>query len=315
MPPRFLSTPAPLRNLPNRSGMASVWLWCLPLLFWAAMPRAEMTVMVSIKPLELIAEEVVGERGRIDRLLPPGASPHDYPLRMSEMRRIQAADLVLWVGRDLEAFLYRPIAQLPAERNLSAVALDDLYWPEVSEDSQEGHSHQGHHHHGDRDPHLWLDPRNGARIALALAERLALIDPSDADGYRARAKALAEELEALDTELAARLEPIKGKGFAVYHEGYGHFVQRYGLNQLTSITYTPERRPGARHLHRIRQKLQGATCLFTEPYYDMGSTQSLAKELDLRLGELDLLGASDSIQRYPELLEQLADDFLSCLSP
>lgn len=273
-----------------------------------------MTVMVSIKPLELIAQEVVGDRGTVDRLLSPGASPHDYPLRMSEMRRIQSADLVFWVGRELEAFLYRPVSQLPAERRLAAMDLESLSWPSAGEDHQ-SHSHGDHHHHGDRDPHLWLDPRNAARMALALADRLAGIDPEAAEGYRSRAEALAEELSALDASLTSRLEPIKSKGFAVYHEGYGHFVQRYSLKQVAAVTFTPERRPGARHLYRLRQQLEGAVCLFTEPYYDMGSTEGLARELDLRLGELDLLGASDEVQRFPDLLNRMADDFLACLSP
>lgn len=313
MPLRFLSTVSTRPGRLRLSGNAYAWLWCLPLLAWAAMPRAEVTVMVSIKPLELIAEEVVGERGRIDRLLPPGASPHEYPLRMSEMRRIQSADLVFWVGRELETFLHRPVSQLPAERRLAAGDLDALHWPSVSDDPH-GHADGDHHHHGDRDPHLWLDPRNGGIVARALAERLAAIDPQGAEGYRSRAEALVEELTVLDATLADRLEPIKEQGFAVYHEGYGHFVQRYGLKQVASVTFTPERRPGARHLYRIRQQLGGAVCLFAEPYYDMGTTESLARELNLRLGELDLLGASDNIRRYPDLLERMADDFLACLS-
>lgn len=296
------------------------WLLLLALSFWATAPRAELTVMVSIKPLELIALEVIGEEGRVDRLLDPSASPHDYPLRVSEMQRIQSADLVLWVGEELEAFLHGAVSQLPAQRRMAAIELDGLHWP--SETEQAGSSHKAndhagahdHHHHDGRDPHLWLDPRNGATVALALAERLGELDPENSEGYQSRAEALAEELQTLDQKLAEQLEPVADRGFAVYHEGYSHFVQRYGLRQMGSVTVTPERRPGARHLYELRQQLSGAVCFFTEPYYDMGSSRSLAEELKLKLGELDLLGASESVERYPDLLNQLAQDVLACLA-
>lgn len=291
-------------------------LLCLMLCLWVFPIRAEVTVMASIKPLELIAQDVVGDRAKVDRLLAPGASPHDYPLRVSEMRRIQVADLVLWVGEDLEAFLRRAVSQLPPERRMAASELDRIQWPATEQHENDGHhgDHHHHHHHGERDPHLWLDPRNGAVIALALAQRLAKTDPKNADFYQERAEAFAAELEDLDRTLTERLAPVREQGFAVYHEGYAHFVERYQLNQVASVTYTPERRPGARHLYQLREQLANAVCLFTEPYYDMGATASLATELDLRQGELDLLGASESVKRYPDLLSELADAMLACLS-
>lgn len=285
----------------------------LPILLgWALAPRADVEVLASIKPLQLLAQELVGERGRVSLLLEPNASPHDYPLKVSDMQRLNSADLVLWVGEELETFLRRPLARVAPENQLSLTALPDLHWPQPSADAEHsGHDH-GHHHHG-RDPHLWLDPRNGAKVAQALADRLATLDPDNADYYRERAGALASELDELDRSLKARLEPVAGRGFAVYHEAYGHFVQRYGLNQLTAVTESPERRPGARHLYELRQTLAGAACLFTEPYYDMSAARDLAQELDLRLGELDLLGASEGVTDYPELLDTLADDVLECL--
>ncbi|WP_341936746.1 zinc ABC transporter substrate-binding protein [Marinimicrobium sp. C2-29] len=295
---------------------------CAPLLLlpvllgWALAPRAEVEVLASIKPLQLLAQELVGERGQVSLLLEPNASPHDYPLKVSDMQRLNNADLVLWVGEELETFLSRPLARVAPENQLSLAALPDLHWPRYPEESQHpeepgGHDH-GHHHHG-RDPHLWLDPRNGAKVARVLADRLATLDPDNADYYRDRAGALVSELDELDRSLEARLEPVAGRGFAVYHQAYGHFVQRYGLNQLTAVTESPERRPGARHLYELRQRLAGAACLFTEPYYDMSAARDLAQELDLRLGELDLLGASEAVTDYPGLLDTLADNVLECL--
>lgn len=281
-------------------------LWAL-----ASPAQAEVEVLTSIKPLALIAEAVVGEQGRVSHLLPANASPHDYPLKVSDMQRLNQADLVLWVGEELETFLHRPLQNLPENRRMTLSALSTLHWP-VESHEEEGHDHD-HHHHGGRDPHLWLNPDNGQAIALALAERLAEREPSQAEGYRARARALVEELAALDERLKAQLQPLAERPFAVYHEGYSHFVSHYQLNQVASVTVSPERRPGARHLYELRQQLKGAACLFTEPYYDMSAARRLADELGLQLGEVDLLGADATIDSYPELLERLGASVAGCL--
>lgn len=308
---------------------------CL-LSLWAATPaRADVTVLTSIKPLALIAEAVVGEAGQVSHLLPASASPHDYPLKVSDMRRLEEADLVLWVGEELETFLRRPLSNLPATHRMTLTELSTLSWPvsesaaahqgpephggthrhEPQEEPAAADEHHPHHDHGSRDPHLWLNPDNGRAIALALAERLAQRDPAHADHYRARAATLAGELSALDERLHDRLHPVEGRPFAVYHAGYSHFVRHYHLNQVAAVTLSPERRPGARHLYELRQQLQGAVCLFTEPYYDMSAARNLADELALRLGELDLLGADAAIRSYPALLEALGEAVVSCLQP
>lgn len=273
--------------------------------------EAALKLVASIRPLGLIASAVVGERGEVHTLLPAGASPHEYPLRVSDMQRLESADLVLWVGVELETFLHKPLERLPAERRLTLSSLSGLHWPEQE---PHGPAEAEGHQHGERDPHLWLDPRNGARVALALAERLGERDPAGAEGYQSRARALAERLAGLDRHLTEHLTPLADRPFAVYHEGYAHFVQRYGLNQRAAVTVSPEQRPGARHLYQLRQELAGAHCLFTEPYYDMSAARNLAHELDLTLGELDPLGASEAVSNYPELLEGLADAVAECLA-
>ncbi|MDQ2076229.1 zinc ABC transporter substrate-binding protein [Marinimicrobium sp. ABcell2] len=275
----------------------------------SALPaRAELQVLVSIKPLKLIAQEVMGGTGEVTSLLEGSASPHDYAMRVSDIRRLRAADLVLWVGPEMETFLVRPLANLPLERILEAQELEGLHWPS----GEAAGVHHGDHFH-ERDPHIWLDPRNGAIIAEALAARLAKLDPKGASQYQANAQRLTEKLYQLDEELQRRLQPVSGRGFAVYHEGYTHFVKRYDLKQIGYVTFGPEQRPGARHMHQLRQRLTDAHCLFVEPYYDTRAAAELARNLDLKVGELDPLGMGSS--SYPELIETMAQSFLDCLAP
>jgi zinc transport system substrate-binding protein len=280
-------------------------------LILAAPAQAKLQVLASIKPLALIAQEVAGDQAAVDTLLPITASPHDYPLKMSDHKRLRAADLVLWIGPEMESFLARPLSSLPADKLITSYQLTGLNWPEEAQDAD--HHHANHVHLG-KDPHLWLDPRNAILIAQLLAERLAQLQPAAAGKFRVNAHRFAASVQQLDQQLAAQLAPVKGVGFAVYHEGYGHFVGRYDLHQVAYVTYSPERRPGAKHLQELREILaKEGECLFMEPYYKVQGMEEMAASLNLRIGLLDPIGGQQ-VSSYQQLLQQLSESFLTCLS-
>ena len=279
---------------------------CLSAGFLPGVVQAEPRILASIKPLALIAQEIAGTEIQVDTLLPITASPHDYPLKMSDHRRLREAALIIWVGPELESFLNKPLRNLAAERLMGVYDLPNIQWPEESVTG--AHNHQG------RDPHLWLNPQNAVVIAEALVVRLAQLAPEKSAIFAARLAAFVESMEALDKQLNAQMRPLQARGFAVYHEGYTHFVTRYGLRQLGYVTYTPERRPGAKHTHELHQILkQEGVCLFSEPYQEQANLQHLAKELDLRLGQLDPIGGSQ-VKSYKKLLEEMGQAFSACLA-
>jgi zinc transport system substrate-binding protein len=147
-----------------------------------------------------------------------------------------------------------------------------------------------------------------------LTEKLVQIDSANAAVYRSNMQAFALNMKVLDERLAKQLKPLAGHGFAVYHEGYGHFINHYGLHQIDFITFTPEQRPGAKHLQELRQDLaKNGECIFMEPYYELQSVRDLARELKLRLGVLDALGTQNT-PNYAQLLEHMASAFSACLT-
>lgn len=271
--------------------------------------HAKPVVLSSLKPLTLIAQEIAGTSADVDTLLPASASHHDYPLKVSDHARLQKADVFLWVGPELESFLQKPLRNLPPAKIITTYKLAGLNWP-----VETGISHDDHQHEGAQDPHLWLDPRNAVVVAQAVAEKLAQIDPPNTKQYRANLQAFAAKMQQLDVKLQASLMPVKGVGFAVYHEGFAHFVSHYGLYQLDYVALTPEQKPGAKHMHQLRERLaKEGKCLFLEPYNDMQSTRDLAQELHLQLGTLDALG-TQNVTTYAQLLEQMAVAFSACLA-
>lgn len=271
--------------------------------------QAKPLVLSSLKPLTLIAQEIAGTNADVDTLLPASASHHDYPLRVSDHARLQNADVFLWVGPELESFLQKPIANLPRTKIITAYELAGIQWP-----AEAGAIGEHDHEHHAKDPHLWLDPRNAVVVAQAIAEKLAQIDATNAKQYRTNLQAFSAKMQQLDAKLQISLKPVSAVGFAVYHEGFAHFVSHYGLHQLDYVAFTPEQKPGAKHMLQLRERLaKEGKCLFLEPYNNMQSTRDLAQELQLRVGTIDALGTQGAAS-YAQLLEQMAAAFLACLT-
>ncbi len=260
---------------------------------YAAAPK----VIVSIKPLQLIASAITEGVTTPELLLLPGTSPHDYTLRPSDIRKLASADLVFWIGEDLEGFLISPLNRY-VDKNQS-IALMDL--PNIkispflsaehekedvehvladidhdnrehadhgahndhnSHDSKDDHHEQknGHHdhNHGTHDPHIWLEPDNAKVIALAMMQALSGIDKAHSNTYQANYLAFVKAVNAADALNRVELKDKHDKGFFVFHDAWGYFTRHYGLKVVDVVTLNPEQQPGARHMLDLRDELKEA---------------------------------------------------------
>ena len=285
-------------------------------LFSLAAQATEVRVLTSIKPLQLIAAAVQDGLGQPDVLLPPGASPHHFALRPSDMRRTQQADLLYWIGPDMENFLPRVLSN----RDKPSVAIQTL--PSLSlrhfgASEHEHEHHAGEHDHkhlpGSLDAHLWLLPANAQVIAAKMAADLSTADPANAARYQANLTAFEQRLGKLDGQLKKRLAGLGDKPFFVFHEGFNYFEAAYGLQHTGVFSAASEVQPGARAVAAMRQQLQqaGPTCVFSEPPLRPHLVETLSAGLPVQLAELDALGFSAT--SYEQLLGDLADGLAGCL--
>ncbi|WP_372400327.1 zinc ABC transporter substrate-binding protein ZnuA [Azospirillum sp. HJ39] len=296
-------------------------------------------VVVSIKPIHSLVAAVMQGVGEPALLVRGGASPHSYAMKPSDAKALSAADIVVWVGPELEGFLEKPLkANAPKARLLTLMELRGLTllesreggaW-EAHDHGHESHDHKGHDHkahdhkghdHGDDheelNSHIWLDPANARAIVVATAEALAARDPADAEAYRTNADRTLQALDALDAELKATLAPVKDKPFVVFHDAYQYFEARYDLSAVGSITVSPDRRPSAKRLSAIRAKIGGlgAACVFAEPQFEPALVQTVVEGTKAKTGVLDPEGAdlAEGVALYPTLLRNLAASLRSCL--
>jgi zinc transport system substrate-binding protein len=184
-------------------------------------------------------------------------------------------------------------------------------------DHDDGHAHGGHAH-GAMDEHAWLDPANARAWLFAIAEALAEADPANAAAYRANAEAGADELEALEREIEARLAPVRDTPYIVFHDAYQYFEARFGVAAAGAISLGDASRPSAARIREIREVVAetGAVCAFAEPQFAPKLVETVIEDTEARAATLDPLGATLPLgpDLYPALLETLAADLVSCLT-
>ena len=283
--------------------------------------HAEVRVLTSIKPLQLIAAAVQDGVGTPEVLLPPGASPHNYALRPSDVRRVREVDLFYWIGPDLESFLPRVLQgrTLPV---VTVQSLPELRLRHFAADSQSHEAadpaeHDHDHSPGSLDAHLWLSSVNARVIAARMATDLSAADPTNAARYKNNVKVFDERLDAMDARVKARVAGVAGKPFFVFHEAFDYFEDAYGLKHTGVFSVAAEVQPGAQHVAAMRTRLSevGKTCVFSEPPLRPRLAETLTAGLPVKLAELDGLGGytAATAQGYEQMMEKLGNDLAVCL--
>ncbi|MCP5159623.1 MAG: zinc ABC transporter substrate-binding protein [Gammaproteobacteria bacterium] len=311
-----------------------ILLWFLP----SAGFVAGLPVTASIKPVHALVAGVMQGVGEPHLLVAGGASPHDYRLRPSDVRAIEQARVVFWIGPDLESFLIKPLENVNGQ--VQAVALLDA--PDIKVLSlRASGAWEAHHHHeepdGDHaqldhdashvhdhdgaaspDAHIWLDPVNAVAMTRQIIRILSEADPDHRADYQRNGAALIERLSQLHRQLASDLASVKDRPYVVFHDAYQYFEQRYGLNAVGSIVLDPERRPGAQRVVEIQTRIRDlkVRCVFSEPQFQPALAATIVRGSNARLGILDPLGAElpAGPEAYFRLLQGLAEALRTCLS-
>jgi len=260
---------------------------------------ADARILVSNKPLALIAAATYPAE-QIDILVPDGMSPHDYSLRPSDIGKIRQADKVLWAGDHMEPFL----AKFAKQSDSKTKWLDATH---LMEDMGLYGS----------DPHVWLSPE----LAIEISQRISAWHPAiDAKGIEQAKKdhqAFADELTTLVATSKAQLAPLKHHGFFVFHQAYDYWFQAIDIKQLGAFTLSPERKPGARHVQKMRNQLQNkeVTCVLSEPQFSPALINTVVNGLTIKQGELDPLAGESVLTKtaYIDWLSDMTKTLVECL--
>ena len=300
---------------------------------------ASATIVTSIKPLGFIASAIANGVTDVDVLVPTGASPHDYNLKPSDAQKLKSAEMVVWIGEDVDLFLDKSIDDLDYKKVLTIKDIaaiepflmkgehhhhhgegdahehghEDHHAHEEhghkhahgDHDHKHDHAHEGHEHHHDDDAsinwHVWYSPDISKVVAQRIAAKLVKQYPEKKALIEKNVAEFDRTLAETSVKIKAQLESVKDKGFYVFHDAYGYFNQAYGLNQTGYFTINPLVAPGAKTLAKIKEEIaeHKVSCLFAEPQFTPKVIESLSKATQVKVGRLDPMGDSVKAEGNP----------------
>ena len=231
-------------------------------------------VLVSVGPQRYFVERLAGPWVEVRAMLPPGASPVLYEPSWLQLRDVRRAVLYVKLGHPHFPFEGTWLLPLLEER-------PDLAVLDAGAGGADGD-----------DPHTWLVPR-AVRAGLGpLADALSAALPGRGPAIQSRRGAFERELEVLDSELRARLAPLRGSEFFVFHPAWGHFAAEYGLRQ--TAVEREHKAPDVAHLAALieRARAERVRVLFVQPQFDPEAARVIAEEIGAHIEPLDAL-ASD----------------------
>ncbi|MGF1745520.1 zinc ABC transporter substrate-binding protein ZnuA [Vibrio minamisatsumaniensis] len=271
------------------------------------------TILTSFKPIQMIVTELTQGVSEPEVLMNSNASPHDYALKPSDVKKVHSADMVIWFGPDLEAFLTKVIGS--KENVIQISSIPGIALREFGH--QDHDAHEGHHH-GSHDPHFWLGIDQVKVAAKFISAKLMETDPDNAMAYQENLDSFLIALKEKEHSIRAQLAPVKDKGYYVFHDAYGYFEQEFELNNLGHFTVSPDRKPGAKSLIEIKKTLvrDKVQCVFAEPQFTPTVIESVTRGSNTKQGKLDPMGSNIEVKSgsYFDFLQQVTDSYTSCLS-
>ncbi len=290
-------------------------LLALPHFAWFSPAHAELNVVTTTTDLAAIAQWVGGDDVTVEALTPGTRDPHYAEARPSMIRKVNRADLVIAIGAELEIG-WLPAA-LDAGRNSAVYPGRDGYL-DVSQsipllDIPEGPIDRAMGDvHASGNPHYWLDPNNGLRMAQAISARMALLDPQRANAYQARLTSFESELAVRLAVWRATLAPLSGEAFVQYHRSLTYLADAFDLRVVDEVEPLPGIAPSVSDLVALtevmrREQVRG---ILMESYYDQRPATFLAEKTGAAVIALpQSVGARPDIETYFDLMEAIVGGF------
>lgn len=282
-----------------KTSLLSLFVLC----FLSGAVVADVNIVTSIRPLELIARAVVGEQGKVTALVDLGQSPHHYTMSPSDRVALANAQLLIRIDPAFEVYLTDVFAELGKTRRIiTATAVENIVV----------HSETN----GETDPHLWLNSRNAVSLAEIIARESAALDPQNAAYFQHNYTIFRDRIAALEIRIAGRLAESGAPSYVVYHNALRYFEEQFGVQHGYALLHNPDIEPNVQQILAAREyvKTVQPDCLLME-------ADAIGAIIDTMLGgakprriTLDLLGSEVNIDAagYGALLENLANSIGQC---
>jgi zinc/manganese transport system substrate-binding protein len=270
----------------------------------AASAEAALNVVTTTEDLAALTREVGGDKVKVEALGRGYQDPHFVEAKPSFILKLHATDLLVLVGRELEIGWLPPLIQQSRNVKIQPGAdgyLDASLTALILEIPTGQITRAMGDVHPLGNPHYWLDPENGRRIARAIEQKLAQLAPADAAYFGTRYADFDRRLAEAEGRWRALMAPYAGLKVVTYHNSWPNFVERFGLKIVGFVEPRPGIPPSPGHtLDLIQQmKRDNVRILIVEPYFDLKTPNSVARETGARvLVMAPSVGAEKGISDY-----------------
>jgi zinc transport system substrate-binding protein len=278
--------------MPRKNIRTRVLVLAFAAILPAAIPRSgfaspgKLKVVTTVFPLAEFARTIIGDRGEVSQILPPGADVHTWLPRVSDIRKIESADLLISIGQGLEPWLESLLKGAKSAHLVRIQASEGLTLISGGGEAPAGGKHD--HGHGGFDPHVWLDFAQDESIVDSIAQAMTRLDPDAAGVFEGNARDLRNRLRTLDAAYRAALQNCRGRKILIGgHAAFSYLARRYGLTQVALYGASPDSAPTPRETAAAidRAKAEGLKTVFFEPGVGDKMARLIAAEIgaDVRI--------------------------------
>jgi zinc/manganese transport system substrate-binding protein len=270
---------------------------------------AKLNVVTTTEDLAALAREVGGDKISVDSIAKGYQDPHFVEPKPSFVLKLQKADLLAVVGLDLEIGWLPPLQTQSRNGKIQKGApgyLDLSTSCQILEIPQGQVTRAMGDVHPLGNPHYWLDPSNGRRIAKAFADKFSQMDQADDAFFQQQYASFDKRLADAEKGWEAKMAPYKNRKVITYHRSWPNFTERFGLNVIDYVEPRPGIPPTPSHTLELinKMKAENVKLLLMEPYFDRKTPDSIARAVG---GEVAVMmpsvGGSKEITTYFQLFD------------
>jgi zinc/manganese transport system substrate-binding protein len=249
-------------------------------------PRAasRLSVVTATTDLASLAQEVGGDRIDVESIARGYQDPHFVEAKPSFLLKLRKADILVVVGLQLEIGWLPPLITQSGNPKIQGPGapgyLDASQFAEIMEIPTQQVTRAMGDVHPLGNPHYWLDPDNGRRIAKGIMEKLSQMQPENAAYFQERFQSFDKRIQQAMQNWDAQMKPFKGSKVVTYHRSWPNLAKHFDLDVVGYVEPRPGIPPSPGHTVELigQMKRDGVKVILVEPYFDLKTPNAIARD-------------------------------------
>ena len=269
--------------------------------------NGKIIIVASVLPQKEFIDKVGGDKVQTVIMVPPGADPHTYEPRASQLQQVSRAQMFVQVGSGIEfEMVYMDKIK---SLNPDMMVINDSKGINLipSTEKKDEHSNDEHSHEineSESDPHVWVSPKNAQIMVENIYTGLVKIDPENKEYYFINKENYLKELRQLDKNITNEVSDKKGSKILVYHPAWGYFCREYGFTQIAIENEGKDPTPQGMANMINQAKKENIKVIFVSPQFSSRSAEVIAEEIGAKIVFIDELSPN-----YLTNMKKVADAF------